>query len=77
MDITLKYKILEKIIRSDDDAMLQEIESLLSLSESDFWGALPIEVKQGINAAKGELDRGEGIPHHQVMAEIKQRFQNR
>jgi hypothetical protein len=77
MDITLKYKILEKIIQSNNDAMLLEIESLLSLSESDFWGGLPKELKQGINTAKGELDRGEGIPHHQVMTEIKQRFQNR
>lgn len=77
MDRALKYQIVEKIIQSNDDNLLNEIKSLLGLSESDFWGELPIEVKQAINQAKGELDRGEGIPHPQVMSEIKNRFLNR
>jgi hypothetical protein len=77
MDIAIKYKIVEKIIQSNDDNLLNEIKSLLGLFEGDFWAELPSEVKQAINEAKGELDRGEGIPHSQVMAEIKDRFLNR
>ena len=77
MDITLKYKIVEKIIQSNDDSLLNEIKSLIGLSETDFWAELPTEVKQSINKAKAELDRGEGIPHSQVMSEIKSRFLNR
>ena len=74
MDIALKYKILEKIIQTDDDALLNEISSLVGLSESDFWNDVPDGVKQLIDQAKGELDRGEGIPHAEVMADIKNRF---
>jgi len=74
MDITSKYKIVERIIQTDDDILLNEIKSLIGLSEGDFWNDLPTEVKQAINEAKGELDRGEGIPHSQVMADIKNRF---
>jgi hypothetical protein len=77
MDIAIKYKIVEKIIQSNDDNLLNEIKSLLGLFEGDFWAELPSEVKQAINKAKGEHDRGEGIPHSQVMAEIKDRFLNR
>lgn len=77
MDIAIKYRIVEQIIQSDDDAILNEIKSLLRLSENDFWSELPTEVKQTINLAKDELDRGEGIPHAQVMSEIKHRFQNK
>lgn len=77
MDISLKYKILEKIIQSNDDNLLNEINSLLGLSQDDFWGELSDEAKQAINKAKGELDRGEGIAHSQVMAEIKDHFLNR
>ncbi len=77
MDIALKYKIVEKIIQINDDTLLNEIESLSGLSESDFWTEIPAEVKQAINKAKGELDRGEGIPHSQVMADIKNRFLNK
>jgi gas vesicle protein len=74
MDIASKYKIVEKIIQTDDDLLLNEIKSLVGLSEGDFWRDVSVEVKQSVNKAKEELDRGEGIPHSQVMSEIKQRF---
>ena len=77
MDIALKYRIVEKIIQSNDDVMLNEIKSLVGLSEGDFWTDLPAEVKQAVNGAKAELDRGEGIPHSTVMREINDRFLNR
>lgn len=77
MDIALKYKIVEKIIQSNDDSLLNEIKSLVGLSEADFWAELPGEVKQAVVKAKEELERGEGIPHLQVMAEVKNRFLNK
>lgn len=77
MDISIKYKIIEKIIQSNDETLLNEIKSLVGLSEGDFWADLPVEVKQAVDKAKGELNRGEGIPHSQVMAEMKNRFLNR
>jgi flagella basal body P-ring formation protein FlgA len=77
MDIALKYRIVEKIIQSNDETLLNEIKSLVGLSEGDFWGELPTEVKQAVIKAKAELDRGEGISHAQVMAEMKDRYLNR
>lgn len=77
MDIALKYKILEKIIQSNDDSLLNEIKSLVGLSENDFWTELPPEVKQAVNRAKSELDRGEGISHSEVIADVKKRFMSR
>ena len=77
MDIALKYKIVEKIVQTNDDTLLNEIKSLVGLSEGDFWNDVPHEIKKAVNRAKEELDRGEGIPHSQVMAEIKDRFLNK
>jgi len=77
MDIALKYKIVEKIIQTNDDTLLNEIKSLVGLSEGDFWNDLPGEVKHAINQAKAELDRGEGIPHSEVMKEIRNQFLNK
>jgi hypothetical protein len=75
MDITLKYKIVEKIIQSNDEKVLNEIKSILGLSEIDFWDELPDYIKLNINTAKDELDRCEGVPHALVMSEIsKYRF---
>ncbi|MGY4383271.1 hypothetical protein ACVWYN_000290 [Pedobacter sp. UYP24] len=74
MDIALKYKIVEKIIQSNDDGLLNEIKALIGLSETDFWADVPTDVKLAIHKAKKELDGGEGTPHIQVMSEVKSRF---
>jgi hypothetical protein len=74
MDAALKYRIVETITHSQDETLLEEVASLLGVSGKDFWDDLPPEVKQAIDTAKGQLDRGEGIPHEQVMAEIRSRF---
>ena len=68
---------MEKIIQSNDENLLNEIKSLVGLSEGDFWTELPAEVKQAVNRAKAELSRAEGTPHSQVIAEVKNRFLNR
>ncbi|WP_026902556.1 hypothetical protein [Pedobacter glucosidilyticus] len=77
MDISLKYKIVEKIVTSNDEALLNEIQSLIGLSESDFWSDIPLEVKKAIHQSQLEHDKGEGIPNPQVMEEMKSRFLNR
>ena len=74
MDIALKHKIAEKIIEINDDDLLDEIKALVGLSEQDFWNDIPLEVRRAIDAAKGQLDNGEGIPHADVMADVKARF---
>lgn len=74
MNIEQKYKLVEKIMQSEDDVLLSEIDSLLNSSSYDFWEVLPAEVRQCIDKAKKELDRGDGISHQQVMAEIRERF---
>jgi hypothetical protein len=62
---------------TNDDALDNEIKSLIGLSKNDFWNDVPEQIKHAINQAKGELDKGEGIPHFQVMAEIKDIFLNK
>jgi hypothetical protein len=77
MDIEHKYKILEKIMNTEDDVLLSEIDSLLNTSKQDFWPSLPAQVKQAIEESESELDRGEGISHEQVMVEIKERYRRK
>lgn len=77
MDIETKYKIVEKIIQNNDDSLLREINALLGLSEDDFWKDIPEEVKEAINQAKVQLNRGEGIANEEVTAEVHKRFLNK
>ena len=74
MDVAAKYRIVEKIIQSDDDAILNEISSILGIENDDIWFELSEEVKSAINESKEQLDRGEGIPHENVMNRVKARF---
>ncbi|WP_454801052.1 hypothetical protein [Mucilaginibacter phyllosphaerae] len=77
MDIALKYKIVEKIIQSSDDNILNQIKTLLNVPELDFWDDIPESIKKAIDEAKEELDRGEGIAHSDVMADVKSRFKKK
>jgi hypothetical protein len=74
MEIALKYKIVEKIIQSDDEAVLNEIVALLGVGENDFWHDLPDNVKLQIDNAITQLDEGQGILHEDVMTAAKDRF---
>ena len=46
MDVTTKYKIVEKIINSEDELLLGEIKDLLAVSEKDFWNGLSESAKK-------------------------------
>jgi len=70
MDVTLKYKIVEKIIQSNDDVVLNKIKSLLGIQDKDFWHGLSSELKQHIDKAKEEMDNGKGIAHMDVLSEV-------
>jgi hypothetical protein len=48
-----------------------------AIKYDDFWTDIPSEVQELIIKAKSELDQGEGIPHADIMAEIKVRFLNK
>jgi hypothetical protein len=74
MDNALKYRLVEKIIQLQDERLLQEVQTLLGLSDQDYWQELPNEVKQAINQAKAELDRGEGYTHEEVQAYVRRHF---
>lgn len=70
MDSALKYKIVEKIVQSNDDLLLNQIKSLLGIPDNEFWNELPKVLKEEIISAKEELDNNLGTPHAEVMAEL-------
>jgi len=74
MDLAVKNKIVEKILQSDDELLLNEVKALVGLAERDFGLDLSPEVKQAIKKAENQLDAGQGIPHQQVMDEVRERF---
>lgn len=75
MDIAIKYKIISKIINSNDESVLSSIKSLLKIDdEVDFWDELGEDDKAAINEGLGQLESGQYVSHESVREEIKNCF---
>lgn len=74
MENNEKNALIKKLIDTEEDAILDQVKAILGVDTKDFWTELPEHVKESVNQAKEELKSGHGIPHDNVMAEIKSKF---
>ncbi len=77
--IELKSDILKLINIIDDESFLQAIRILLikqipNAEAKDFWNDLPIRIRKDIETALIEADKGELIPHEEVMQEMRVKY---
>jgi hypothetical protein len=71
----VKQELIAWIENLSDRRTLRLLQSLKnSQTEGDWWDELPEAVKKQLDLAAKEADEGKGIPHEEVMAEMKQRF---
>lgn len=77
MDMAVKNKIVERILQSNDELLLNEVKALVGLTDKDFGADLPDEVKQAVAKAAAQLDAGEGMPHNMFMNEVRNKFPGR
>ena len=70
-----KLELVQMILNAESSSVLEKVESLLkNEQESDWWDELSVAQRKGIEKAIEELENGEGIPHSEVMREVKTRF---
>ena len=83
MDIrTEKLNLIRRLIQVNDEDLINAIKSLLEYglkqgekdSTVDFWDELSEDQKNKIEASIKEINEGNSIPHHEVMAEFKKRY---
>lgn len=68
------YKLIDSI---NDSKTLQTIYTILSKKNAvsaDFWNELSDEQKAEIEESIAVLERGEGIPHEQVMKQMRAKY---
>lgn len=74
----LKLRLYRLIDSTEDTSLLKKIYSsiskTLSKEDVDFWDELSNEQKAEIEESIAQADKGELIPHEQVMKEIKSRY---
>lgn len=70
-----KKELIDWITKLDEQAMLVTLQSIKKNSEGgDFWNDLPHETQKAIDKAKIQLREGKGIPHEEVMDEMREHF---
>jgi hypothetical protein len=74
MDIISKYKLLEKLMQTQDDALLDQVKVILIGSDKDFWEDLDTKTQESILRGKAQSLAGNTRPHQQVINEINARF---
>ena len=74
MNVATKYKIVERIVNSDDEVLLKEINALLDTEDSDLWNQLPVATKASIQRGLDDAQQGKVRPHQEVMNDIKSRL---
>jgi len=77
--IELKSYLHELIDNIEDNNILNAVYLLLAKlqsksEEKDFWDDLPEHVKVGIEEGLAQSERGEGIPHNEVMKQIRAKY---
>jgi hypothetical protein len=74
----LKLKIFREV-DSLQKSRLEEVYGMLTNylrghKDIDDWGQMTEEQKQGIFEAIEDIDKGKGIPHNKVMANIREKY---
>lgn len=71
----MKYRMISKIINSNDEGVLNAVKSLLNIEDdADFWEGLSTEDQAAITEGLNQLDMGQHVSHQSVREEIKDRF---
>ena len=73
MDTNTKYTIIDKVVRMEDDAILNQIKKPLDFNEQDFWKDINPYLKASLERDIEQSIRGEGMPHAEVVNSFKKR----
>lgn len=62
-----KLNILQTIMNSDDEGLIMDVKAFLSDREIDWFDELGEEQQKDVLEGLAEADRGETVPHAEVV----------
>lgn len=62
-----KLSILQTIINTDDKGLIKDVQSFLASRKNDWFDELDEEQQQDVLEGIAEADRGETVPHEEVV----------
>lgn len=75
MDTNLrKYELIERLVLTEDELLLSQVEAILDGSEILLWNDLNPKLKESINRGLDQSKQGLGTPHEEIMKEFRSRL---
>jgi len=70
----LKIEIAKKVLETDDEHLLSELDMLLSSNEKVVLEDLPKHVQEGIKRGLKQAEEGKLIPYDEVKKRLSQKW---
>lgn len=74
MEAGLKLDIIQKIVNTEDDSILKQIQNLLDSVSNDWYFSISEEERASIKRGEDDLKAGRKFSHKDVMSEVKSKF---
>ena len=70
-----KLELVQLILNTEKPSILTKVEAILKKENaSDWWDEISPGEKKDIEKGLAEADRGELIPHEEVMKEVRDKY---
>lgn len=69
-----KYELIEKLVKTDDELLLEQVGAILEGNTLQVWDELNPKLKEALNRGLDQSKKGLGTPHAEVMKEARARL---
>lgn len=70
-----KLELVQLILNTEKPSILSKVEAILKKEKaSDWWDEISPAKKKAIEKGLAEADKGELIPHEEVMKEVRAKY---
>ena len=69
-----KLKVIEILLKTQDEAIIDQVKAILQDDGKDHWDELPEHVKKAVERSEEQIKNGEIKPHNEVMENFKKKF---
>lgn len=66
-----KIELVQMLLQTNSEKLIEKVKALLKSEQKDWWDEIDEEVKAAVEEGIAQLNRGEGIPHEEVMKKYK------
>lgn len=70
-----KYELIQEIMAITDNALISKLKDVLNeINQNDSWNELTEYQKDFLLKSIEDCDKGNVVPHEEVMAEVKSKY---